>query len=194
MSLKFLNQLEFSSLLFDTIFGLILFYSFDSLIGIGSATIMVFYLFSMLVLIHWWLIFKSTDDSFSEEVTDSAADIVFGIVYAVVLYYLVQSSRATDFRTATAFMIGLFMLDLVWSAIWRYVGKWRTADKNRIKSMETILDKSLALDFLFVACFSVLFIVQRQLSDLVFVGAYAGFYIAYIMLTFKTKTLNIDVF
>src|SRR5574337_983720 len=98
MSLKFLNQLEFSSLLFDTIFGLILFYSFDSLIGIGSAAIMAFYLFSMLILIHWWLIFKSTDDSFSEEVTDSAADIVFGIIYAVVLYYLIQSSRATDFR------------------------------------------------------------------------------------------------
>lgn len=192
--MKFLNQLEFSSLLFDTIFGLILFYSFDSLIGIGSMLIMAFYLFSMLILIHWWLIFKSTDDSFNEEVTDSAADIVFGIVYAVVLYYLVQSSRATDFRTATAFMLGLFVLDFVWSAIWRYVGSWRTNDKDRIRNMEGILNKSLALDFLFAACFAVLFVVQRQLPDLAFILAYVGFYVAYITLTFKTKTLNIDIF
>jgi len=194
MSLKFLNQLEFSSLLFDTIFGLILFYSFDSLLGINNIAIMVFYLFSMLVLIHWWLIFKSTDDSFSEEVTDSAADIVFGIVYAVVLYYLVQNSRGLDFRIATAFMIGLFVLDLVWSAIWRYVGTWRTTDKERIKSMESILSKSLLLDTLLAASYTVLFVVQRNVPDIAFIAAYIGLYIGYIILTFKTKALNIDIF
>jgi len=194
MSLKFFNQLEFSTLLFDTVFGLILFYSFDSLFGVHDVLTLVFYLFSMLILIHWWLIFKSTDDSFSEEVTDSAADIVFGIVYAIVLYYLVQSSRLPDFQVASIYMVGLFTLDLCWSAIWRFIGQWRTRSKERIKSMEAILNKGLILDAVFIAGYGSLYWARHSLMDWPYLAVYIGLYVVYIVLTFRTKILNIEIF
>lgn len=194
MKLKFLNQLEFSTLLFDTIFGLILFYSFDALFNITKFHTLVFYLFSMFILVHWWLIFKSTDDSFDEEVTDSAADIVFGIIYTIILYYFVQYSRSADYKTAIAYLLGLFAIDFLWSVIWRYVGKWRTTDQARIKTMERILEKGIALDVIFGLVFAGLFVVRGVMTDWLFIGASVAVYFVYMGMTFKLKTLNIDIF
>ena len=194
MGVKFFNQLEFSSLLFDTIFGLILFYSFDSLIAIGQPLTLVLYLFSMLIVVHWWLLFKSTDDSFAEEVTDSAADIVFGILYAIVLYYLVQYSRSSNIAAEVWCLVGVLALDFTWSSIWRYVGQWRTKDAHCIARMEQILERNIALDVGFGLIFTVLGIMASHFSSNWISGLYVGLYSLFIAGTFICKTLDIDIF
>jgi len=78
--MKIIEQIGFSSVLFDTLFGLILFFSLDSFLVIKGAASFIFYLFSTIIIIHWWLVFKSADDAFEEEVTDSAVDLIFGII------------------------------------------------------------------------------------------------------------------
>ncbi|MEI8253484.1 MAG: hypothetical protein WCG25_07260 [bacterium] len=65
------QQIEFSSVLFDTLFGLILFFSIDSFLEIHNPLHFVLYLFTLIILIHRRLIFKSCDDAFDKEVTDS---------------------------------------------------------------------------------------------------------------------------
>lgn len=194
MKMKFLNQLDFSTLLFDTIFGLILFYSFDALLDLQTPVRTIFYLFSMIILIHWWLMFKSSDDTFRDEVTDSAADIVFGIVDAVILYYLVQYSRGSDFRVAAAFLVGLFAADFLWAAAWRFLGAWRTKDRARITEMEHELDKTIALDIVFMAVFGLLFALRHGSSDALFAGTFIVLYVLYIIFTFRYKILDMDIF
>ena len=71
MRIKKGQQIEFSSVLFDTLFGLVLFFSIDSFLDIKDPLHFVFYLFSIIILVHRRLFFKAADDAFDEEVTDS---------------------------------------------------------------------------------------------------------------------------
>ena len=45
--MKIIEQIEFSSVLFDTLFGLILFFSLDSFLEIKGIAPFIFYLFKM---------------------------------------------------------------------------------------------------------------------------------------------------
>src|SRR5665647_1639557 len=120
MEIKENQQINFSSILFDTIFGLIIFFSLDSILDVKGTTNFIFYIFTLIIVVHWWLIFKSADDAFAEEVTDSAADLVFGIIYVILLEYVVLYSKTANFKISTAFLISLLVIDLIWTLTWRY--------------------------------------------------------------------------
>ncbi|HRY91580.1 MAG TPA: hypothetical protein P5229_04545 [Candidatus Gracilibacteria bacterium] len=75
--MKAVQQIEFASVFFDTLFGLVLYFSLDSFLDITDPVHFIFYIFSAIILVHWWLIFKSCDDMFDKEVTDSALDLIF---------------------------------------------------------------------------------------------------------------------
>ena len=126
-----IHQIDFSSVLFDTLFGLVLYFSLDSFLEIQNPIHFVFYLFSIVILIHWWLMFKSVDDMFDNEVTDSGMDIIIGIIELVLLDYLVLTSRSFDYMRTGWFLVALLLVDLLWTMIWRYVGTWRTADLQK---------------------------------------------------------------
>ncbi len=87
-----MQQFSFSSLLFDTLFGLIVFFGLDSFLEIKEPIAFAFYIFSNIILIHWWLLFKSVDDTFGKEVENSVTDLLFGLVYVIrqTLYLLLQ--------------------------------------------------------------------------------------------------------
>ncbi len=192
--MKIIQQIEFSTVLFDTLFGLILFFCLDSFLDIKGVLPFVFYLFSIIVLVHWWLIFKSADDAFSDEVTDSAVDLLFGIVYIVLIEYIILNAKLFATMTATWFLISLLILDLAWALVWRYVGKWHTTKKEKIKSMEKELDQNILVDSALIAIFIFLAIMAQFLSPAAYVIGFIIFYLLYIVVTFKTKIIDLRIF
>lgn len=194
MKLKIFNQLDFSTLLFDTLFGLVLFYSFDSLLDIRNTLNFIFYLFSTIIVVHWWLMFKSADDIYAEEVTDSAADLIIGILDVIFLDYVVIISRGTTFANAIYYLFALFILDLIWALIWRFVGAWRTIDKGKIGFMEGRLNKNIYIDIFMILGISGLIVTQNLFSPVLFSIVYIGLYCLYMAFTFLYKVVDIDIF
>lgn len=194
MKLKETSQIEFSSLLFDTLFGLVLFFNIDLFLDIKNPWHLALYFASFFVLVHWWLIFRSADDAFEEEVTDSAADLIFGIIYLIFIDYIILLSRAFDYRGATIFLAALLSIDLVWALIWRYVGEWQSKDPEKIKMMEKELDHTIRIDSVALLCFVPLVAITNFLSAAAFVTIYILVYLLYIIMTFKTKIIDIKIF
>ena len=189
------NQLEFSPILFDTLFGLIIFFNIDTFLELRDPYHIIFYLLGVVVVIHWWLMFKSTDDYFGTEVTKSALDIFFGILYMVCLVYFVHFAKEFEYIKSLIALISLFTLDLIWALIWQYIGQWQTKNKEVIAVMEhdlnkTIKGSSLAL----LSLLSLLLLSWFVLSAQVFVIIFGILYIAYIFLTFRQKIIDFRVF
>lgn len=194
MRIKRGQQIEFSSVLFDTLFGLILFFSIDSFLEIHNPIHFIFYLFSIIILVHRRISFKAADDAFDEEVTDSGLDLIIGIIQLVLIEYVVLSARSAEYVTTGWFIIVLLALDLIWTMVWRYVGKWHTSDRQKIKNMENELNNNLKIDSIALVVFLCFILLSPFLSSLVFVLGFIILYIGYIILSFRYKIIDIDIF
>jgi hypothetical protein len=111
------SQLDFSSVLFDSLFGLILFFSFDSFLDVAGVPNFILYVFSIVILVHWWLLFKSVDDILKTEVTNSVVDIIFGIVDIILLVFITIYSKYFNMPnvilfTVTANIVGVPAISL----------------------------------------------------------------------------------
>jgi hypothetical protein len=194
MKLRDLSQLEFSSVFFDTLFGLVLFFGLDSFLDITTTSHFVFYIVSTIIVVHWWLLFKSADDAFSEEVTDSAADLVFGIIDVILIDYVVLLAKVFSYQAATGYLIALLGVDLLWALLWRYVGTWNTKSEERIRFMEHELNRTIVIDVIAMALFAVLFYLGGSISAAIFVSCFAGLYLIYILMTFWGKVIDLQIF
>jgi hypothetical protein len=194
MRIKELNQIEFSSVLFDTLFGLVLFFSLDSFLEIKNPVHFILYLFSAVIVIHWWLIFKSADDAFESEVTDSIVDTVFGIVYIIFIEFIVLHAREFDFRGVLVWTILLLFIDLVWTCIWKYVGEWKTTNKTKIKIMERELSNNLKIDIIVLPLLLLLLVFPPILSTTAFITLYMVIYMLYIWLSLRFDIIDIRIF
>jgi hypothetical protein len=192
--MKIFEQIGFSSVLFDTLFGLILFFSLDSFLEIKGIFPFVFYLFSTVIIIHWWLVFKSADDAFGEEVTDSAVDLVFGIIYVILIEYIILNAKLFAVTAATSFLIALLAVDLVWALLWRYIGQWDTIDKEKIKRMEKELDHNIRIDSIAIVIFVFLTAIAQFLSPALYIIGFIAFYLFYIIITFQKKIIDLRIF
>lgn len=188
------NQIEFSSVLFDTLFGLVLYFSLDSFLEISSIIHFIFYLFTSFILVHWWLLFKTADDSYGTEVTSSALDIIIGIAEIIFLEFIILFAQQAEYRMSLLFMLMLLFVDIVWGILWRFVGKWRTSDKVKIKQMENELESTITSDLAafvgFITIFMLMFLLPNTYTVLLTIICY----IFYIFLTFKTKVIDIKIF
>ena len=188
------EQIAFSSLLFDSLFGLVLFFSMDSFLDIKDPAHFIFYLFSTIILVHWWLIFKSVDDIHGKEVNNSLIDLVLGIGYVIFLEYVVLYAKEFDYLMATKFLLAVFLLDLIWALLWRYVGKWYARNKTHIGEMESELDIDIRLSLLMVVLLGVTLWLGQYLNAWQFVVVFVVEYLFYMFLTFKYQIIDIDLF
>jgi len=154
----------------------------------------IFYIFSTFILIHWWLVFKSADDAFSEEVTDSAVDLVFGIIYIILIEYIILNAKLFSVAGATTYLIALLAVDLVWALAWRYVGNWNTTDRVKIKSMEKELNHNIRVNCVAIVVFGLLLTLAPALSSAIYIATFIIFYILYVVATFKTKIIDLRIF
>lgn len=194
MKLTQTQQLEFTTLLFDALFGLILFFGIDAFLEVKDFSHFIFYLSANIILIHWWLIFKSAYDIFGNEVINSATHIVFGIIEIILIDYLILFSTTFQYIAATQYLLALFAVDFIWAVIWRYVGHWQTKDTQRIKAMECELDNNLRANALMIVLFSLLLYFSSFLSSNVYLAAFIAIYLAHIVFTFKKHIIDIRIF
>ncbi len=194
MTSKVIHQVEFSSVLFDTLFGLILFYSFDYFFDVTGILPFIFYLFSMFVLLHWWLLFKASDDLLDEEVSNSALDTIFGILDVILIYYIVLMASRFDVKGVNLFIILLLVSDLLWSLIWRYVGKWQTKSLEKIKIIENELSTTIKINSVAIVLMAVLFFSTAHLTVLHYCIFMMLIYIIFIIATFRFEIADIKWF
>lgn len=188
------NQIEFASILYDTIFGLILYFGMDSFLDVTGPAHFVFYFFSNIILIHWWLIFKSNDDAFGDECSDSVLDLVLSVVFLVLLEFVVLFSKTFDYEKVFYFLIALLGVDLIWALIWKLIGRWRTKDRARIYSMERELSGNIWADIVISIFLLPLFFLINYVSAGYFVLVFVVIYLLYILLTFHYRIIDIDWF
>ncbi len=188
------EQIAFSNILFDTLFGLVLYFSIDSILDIKNYTSLLFYLFGMIILIHWWIMFKASDDAYSEEVTDSGLDLIIGIIQVIFIDFIVLSSRSSDYILATKFLIALLSVDLLWAIVWLYIGEWHTKDIVKINLMEKELKNNIKIDSIAFILFILFLIIFQSVAFLFFIIGFILIYIIYIILSFKYKIIDIDFF
>lgn len=194
MKLRDISQLEFSSVFFDTLFGLVLFFGLDSFLDVKSVAAFVFYVAATVIVVHWWLLFKSADDAFSEEVTDSAVDLIFGIVDVILIDYVILLAKIFDYRDATGYLIALLVIDFLWAFVWRYVGTWNTKSEEKIRFMEHELRRTMVIDFAGALLFGILLLGSGFMGAGVFVGLFVILYILYVFLSFKEKVIDLRLF
>ncbi len=192
--MKIFEQIGFSTILFDSLFGLILFFGLDSFLDIKGIMPFILYLFSTIILVHWWLIFKSADDAFDEEVTDSAVDLVFGLIYVILIEYIILMSRDFNLTGVTGYLLALLIVDMFWAIIWRYVGSWNTKDKKKIKTMETELDHNITINFISISFMAVLLLIYPYISVPLYLALFVIFYSIYIILSFRSKIIDLRIF
>ncbi len=188
------NQFNFSSLLFDTLIGLVLFFGLEEFVHINNLVHLLLYFFITLIAVHWWLVFKSVDDCYDEEADNSATYILFGIFEVFIINYMFGSGKSYDYTFVTLFTIVLLLTNLGWAALWRYVGRWKTADTKRIAYMEAELDQTIKSDIYALVLFSTLLLFVPTLPAGFVVVLFVMYYCFYIFLTFKHKIVDIKLF
>lgn len=190
-----LQQREFSSILFDTLFGMVIYFSLDSFLEITEPIHFLFYLSSLMILIHWWLEFKSADDTYGGEVTDSVADIALGVAVLVLLEYVVLSSAAFNYVRATTFLIWVLLVDILWAVIFRFYGGWAETDSEaKMDMMDKELERNITADFVTIVMLAFLAFSGSFIEPIYYVAAYYAIYLIYVSLTFKLRIIDIDVY
>ena len=190
------NQVEFPSLLLDTLFGLVLYFCLDYFLDITNWWHLIFYLSSLFVVVHWWMIFKSTDDMFGLNISNSFVDIILGIIYLILIEMMVLQARVFDVAQSIYFLLAVFIIDLIWALIWFYVGHWNTGNKLHVKAMNKELKNTMLCDVI-VLCLYIAFCLSAfyfNLSTSTWVVAHLLIYSLYIYLTFKTKVIDLKFF
>ena len=188
------EQLSFSSLIFDTLFGIAIFFSIDSFMEIKGIPQLLFYAFSIIVIVHWWLNFKSADDMFTTEVSNSVTDIALGIVEVILLQYFIINAKDFSYMTSTILISIVILLDLAWGLIWRYIGKWKTNNISKIDKMNKELETTIKLDFCILIAFILILAISSIISEIWFLALFFLTYIIYIIFSFKLKIIDLEVF
>jgi hypothetical protein len=185
------QQMEFPGVLFDVLFGFIMFLSIDSFLGIDSPLHFVFYLFSLIILIHWWLIFKSAGDISSEAFRVPGISIIIRIIELIIIEHTVLAAGSFDFILMTWFMVSLIFINLLWAVARRYAGEWIGANERKIKGAKKDLDGILVVNSVMLILFSSLALFSQFAQIFPSAIIFIIFYCFFIALTFKYKIIDL---
>lgn len=188
------HQVTFSDIFYDTMFGLVIFYAIDGLMDLNGMASFAFYIFSMIIIIHWWLIFKSADDAFGSEVKDSIVDLAIGVVQIILIDYMVLFAKTFNYSVANYFLIALVVVDLFWAFLWFYVGEWKTKNNSTIEAMEKELKGTIMADIILLIGLTVLALISAFISADMFVAIFITIYSIYMYFTVKLGIIDMRIF
>lgn len=188
------QQTEFSPLLFDVLFGLLLFQSIGWFFAIRDAVHFSFFALSLLVVIHWWMKYKSEEEVYGLDTNNSSVDLLFGVVEIVFLEAAMLAATKADYVSAAFFFLLPLLSETVWAVLWRVFGKWKRSSKQKIAFMERLLERTVLLDLSFAAVIGGLLTTSVNLTAGMFVGIFAVIYASYIVLTFVFEMVGLKIF
>lgn len=188
------HQTEFSPLLFDVLFGLLLFQSIGWFFAIQDATHFCFFALSLLIVIHWWMKYKSEEEVYGLDTGNSSIDLLFGVMEVVLLEAGMLAATKADYVSAAFFFVLPLVTEAVWATLWRLFGKWKRSSTQKIAFMERLLERTLLLDLSFAAVIGGLLTSSVSMTAGMFVGIYAVIYALYIVLTFVFEMVGLKIF
>lgn len=193
MPVKSPSQREPHSVLYDTLFGLALFFSLAAFLEIKEPARFVFYLSTTVVLVHWWLMFKSADDVFVKGLRGPAAHVVANIAYILLLEFMILHAREFEAAKAVWYLVAVLLLDLLWAWMVLAAGRWHGADARRVRRMKTELRHIVRIDASTAALLGVLAVSVPLLTPGWTVGFFVAIYGLFVALSFRYKIAALDV-
>lgn len=190
--LLYLNQKQFSSILYDSLFGLILFFSLDSFLEISDPIHLLFYLFSTIVVVHWWLLFKAAEDAFGET-RNSAIYIIINLICLILLEFTILFSKTFNYQKTAAFLLILLIVDLCWAILVSYFHNWAQKDKTILKLIKKELKNIVLSDIIVIIPLFALIYLGESLSAIAFVISYIFIYLIYVILSFVLKIIDLKI-
>lgn len=188
------HQTEFSPLLFDVLFGLLLFQSIGWFFALKDAVHFCFFALSLVVIIHWWMKYKSEEEVYGLDVNNSSLDLLFGVIEIVLLEAAMLAATQADYVSAAFFIAMPLVTEAVWALLWRIFGSWSRSSKPKVKFMERLLERTLFLDLSFAALIGGLLMSSVSLTAGQFVAIFAAIYAVYIVLTFVFEIVGLKIF
>ena len=187
------EQFQFASLLYDSLFGLVIYFSLEKFLEIKDPIHLIFYLFSTIVIIHWWLLFKSADEMFGQITRKSALNLVLNILYIILIQYYVLMSAKFSYNDALIFIFILFIIDLTWALIWSKFLPRRANGLSNLPKMLVEIFNIIKSDL--VAIFGLLFLIifNKFIIAPIYVFIFISIYTIYIVMTFKYEIIDLDV-
>ena len=195
MAHKKTGQHEFATVLYDTLFGLVLFFSLDSFLDVTDPAHFLFYLFATAVLVHWWLMFKASEDIFGNEFRVTALHLVLNLSVILLLEFFILNARSFNYLAAALFMLAVFVVDMIWAGLALRVHPFK-AKGRALAAMRKELRYIVGTDAVVVALFGALTATTFlfALPPLLFVVGFVGVYLFFIQLSFKFQIIDLKVF
>ncbi len=188
------HQTEFSPILFDVLFGLLLFQSIGWFFSLKDAAHFCFFALSLLIIVHWWLKYKSEEEVYGLDVNNSSLDLLFGVVEVVLLEAALLSATQADYVTAAFCFVLPLLTETVWALLWRVFGSWRRSSKVKVRFMERLLERTMFLDLVTAGLVGGLLASSVSLTAAQFVAVFAGIYGLYVIMSFAFEIVDLKVF
>jgi hypothetical protein len=188
------HQTEFSPLLFDVLFGLLLFQSISWFFSLKDAVHFSFFALSLLIVIHWWLKYKSEEEVYGLDANNSTLDLLFGVAEVIMLEAAMLAATQADYLTAVFFFTLPLVTEAVWALLWRLFGTWRRSSKQKVAFMERLLERTMLLDLSFAAIIGGVLTAGISVTAGQFVAIFAAIYFLYIALTFFFEMVGLKIF
>jgi hypothetical protein len=184
---------EFSPLLFDVLFGLLVFLGVDALFGLKGPQAFLFVVTSIAIIVHWWLKYKSADETYGLEVGNSTLDLIFGLIEVILLQCAIMAASRGQVVQAVFYFALPLLTEAVWALLWRFCGTWRRATRDRIQFMEQQLETTLFLNLGMAASIGALLSNANLLSTAEFIGAFASLYAIYALLSSYWELVDVKL-
>ncbi len=184
---------EFSPLLFDVLFGLLVFLGINALFDLKGPQSFLFVATSIAIIVHWWLKYKAADETYGLDVGNSTIDLLFGLIEVVLLQLaIIAASRGEIVHAVFYFSLPL-LTEAVWALIWRFCGNWRRTTRERVKFMEQQLETTLFLNLGTAAAIGALLSNTAVLSPAEFIGGFAVLYALYALLSSYWELVDVKL-
>lgn len=188
------HQSEFSPILFDVLFGLLIFLGIGSFGAISGATQWTFFLASIAIVIHWWMKYKAAEDAFGVEVSNSSLDLLFGVTEIALLQMAMLAAAKADYVSAVMYFALPLVVESVWALLWRFFGKWRHSSRQRVRYMEQELEWTVFLNLGAAALLGTLIAFSPLLADADLTLCFVWAYVIYVVMTYRCEIIDVKLF
>jgi hypothetical protein len=187
------HQTEFSPILFDMLFGLLIFLGFSSFARLDGSTHFVFIASAIAVAVHWWLKRKAAVDTFGIEVGNSTLSLLFGIAEIVLLQMAMLAAAEAEYETAVTYFAMPIVLESVWALLLRFFGNWRHSTAKRVRYMEQQLEYVVFLNLVVGVILGAIVTFSPLMTAPDIVLSFILGYAAYVLLTYRLEIVDVKM-
>ncbi len=184
---------EFSPMIFDVLFGLLVFLGVEGLYLLRGSSAIAFSVASIAIVLHWWLKYKAADETYGLEVANSAMDLLFGVIEIILLQSALLAASGGDLLAAVFYFSLPLLTEAVWALIWRCCGRWSRTSRERVKFMEQQLEATIFLNLGTAGAIGALIVNAALLRTSAFIGIFAALYALYVACTIRWELVDLKL-